>query len=241
MLITTLIASTALVAQPTFDLTFDGGTLSQWSKAVKAASSSDNIVLMDADSPIMVPSMSLKDVSLGTCAQVIEGLAAVVAWEVAPDQGASVWVIETQSSRGRRGPRGQANTAVGPVASTSVLRLPAGYRDAESAAALRELLVHVSTMGGGKPPAISVMPDAGIMALCGPSAQVDLCEELVNTIPHKAAGREDQRSATSGREAAHGKLLSRRAVLRAIDTRFDQLGALDQSSVNRHASSEAAN
>ena len=198
------VTTAALAGEPaTFDINFEGGSVAKWVAAVQAEAPQSNIMVHAGDGSILMPALSLHNVTVQTCVQLVRYLPGADCFEVGGDSpGESVWVIDA-GANGGTGPQAHWTRARGrtthttSVDGTAVFQIPAAYRDQDGLIQLMDAIESVCLLGGGQMPKVAMMPDVGLIAVNGSAQQLGACSELLSRIPSRHGS-----PATSEQDAA---------------------------------------
>ncbi len=201
------ISSAAIAAKPaTFDIEFKGGTLSEWVDAVQAAAPQSNIILQPNDSSVAVPPLSLHNVTVGTCAELVDAIPGATAMEIGAGGGDVVWVVDAYqyvqaaNARSRRASGGMASVTPA-LGETEVFQIPPSYRAPDNAVLLQGVMWEVCLMGGMEEPFITVFSDVGLIAVHGSQRQIKVCDAVIQTVSTKRKGSQQAQSLPNERAA----------------------------------------
>ena len=179
-MITTTLATALCAAPPTFDLNFDGGSVTEWVSAIRAASTNANIVIAEAVERAPVPAMHVHGVTLQgvmTVSRLNEN-SAINCARVSTD-AAPIWVVSSNSPQPARG-RGGAVSHNKMV--TAIFNLPPGHRDQADAKKLVKAIIEVISLDGGGQLQTRLMLETGLLAVRGLGDQVKTASNVIDAI-----------------------------------------------------------
>ena len=181
MFMITPVVAAALCASPsTFDLNFDGGSVTEWVTAIREASIDANIVIAEAVERTQVPAMHVHGVTLQGVMSVssLNENSAIHCARVSTD-AAPIWVVSSSSPQPARG-RGVAANHNKMV--TAIFNLPPGHRDQADATKLVNAIVGVISLDGGGQLQTRLMLETGLLAVRGLGDQVETASNVIHAI-----------------------------------------------------------